>query len=73
MTHHPGSPERRPGVATVGILITALGGLALSATFVVSSAPLAIAGAVLFVGGVVVVAVGGGLKTAWDVAKSLFP
>ena len=67
------SPGRRLGVATVGILITALGGLALAATFFVSSAPLARVGAVLFVAGLIVVAVGGGLRTAWDVAKSLFP
>jgi hypothetical protein len=52
---------------------TGVGGLLLALTFLVSSAAVAILGAVLFIVGLVLVAVGGGLKTVWEVAKAIFP
>ncbi len=65
--------ERRPRVVSWGIVSTGVGGLLLALTFLVSSAAVAILGAVLFIVGLVLVAVGGGLKTVWEVAKAIFP
>jgi hypothetical protein len=56
-----------------GIVTTGVGGLLLAATFLVSSTAVAILGTVLFIFGLVLVGIGGGLKTVWEVAKAMFP
>lgn len=55
-------------------MVAGLGGVLLASTFV-ASPPAAVpaVGAGLFVLGLVLVGLGGGLKTVWGVAKALFP
>jgi hypothetical protein len=66
--------ERRPRLVSIGILLTGLGGALLAAALVVTLPAGVVVGAVgLFVAGLVVVGLGGGLKVVWEVAKSLFP
>ena len=59
---------------SAGIVVAAVGGLVIALGYVVSLPAAAdVVGAALFVLGIVVVGVGGGLKTAWEVLKALFP
>jgi hypothetical protein len=66
--------ERNPRLVTVGILLIAAGGIVLAITFIATLPTSAVAGAAaLFLAGIIVVGVGGGLKTAWEVVKALLP
>jgi len=59
---------------TVGILMVAAGGVALAIGLVATPpSVVVVTAAVLFLAGIVVVGVGGGLKTAWEVFKALLP
>ena len=66
--------ERNPQLVSVGIVVTVVGGIALAVGLVASlPSGVAVAGVVCFVAGIVVVGVGGGLRTAWEVFKALLP
>lgn len=70
--HLPG--ERWPRVVSIGILLTGAGGLLLAADFLVDLPPLlAGVGAAAFVVGVVLTGIGGGLRTAWEVVRWMWP
>jgi hypothetical protein len=65
--------QRRPRVVSWGIVTTGVGALLLAATYGLSSGAVAIFGTVLDSLGLVLVGIGGGLKTMWEVAKAMFP
>ena len=66
-------PERMPSVVSVGIVTAALGFLVLAIAAITSVPEPAVAVAgVAAVVGLVLVAIGGGLRTAWEVLKSVF-
>ena len=58
----------------VGAVVTMAGGLLLASTFVVSP-PTAIPaiGLAMFIGGLLVIGIAGGLREAWDAFKAFFP